>query len=159
MHQRTRSPSGRARRRSPSANVQCGWRTASTGPCRASTLTAAGRRRSFSVPPHGASSRRTAPSGRHRATPCARQTAVAAVALRRRDVRTHWLSAGMLLGGATLLASSAVAPASNDATKGGTLRLSAPFDVDSLDPALGYLAQTWAIEGATCAKLFTYPDA
>ena len=41
---------------------------------------------------------------------------------------------------------------------GGTLRVVAQNDVDSMDPALAYDFNSWALEYATCAKLFNYPD-
>jgi peptide/nickel transport system substrate-binding protein len=42
---------------------------------------------------------------------------------------------------------------------GGTLRVAAVVDVDSLDPALATSALTWAIEYGTCANLMTFADA
>lgn len=66
------------------------------------------------------------------------------------------LSLAMLAALALLVASALAAPAA-DTPKGGTLRI-AGDDVDSLDPALGYLSETWVLEYATCAKLFNHPD-
>jgi len=42
--------------------------------------------------------------------------------------------------------------------KGGMLRVARPRDIDSVDPALGYVTDSWIIEWATCAKLYNYPD-
>jgi ABC-type transport system substrate-binding protein len=44
------------------------------------------------------------------------------------------------------------------APKGGTLRISRPRDVDSVDPALAYVLDSWMIGFATCARLYSYPD-
>jgi ABC-type oligopeptide transport system substrate-binding subunit len=55
-----------------------------------------------------------------------------------------------------LLATAALATPAQK--MGGTLRLNILFDVDSLDPAIGYQAVTWMLEFATCAKLYSYPD-
>ncbi len=41
---------------------------------------------------------------------------------------------------------------------GGTLRLTAQGDVDSMDPALAYSIVGWQLQYATCAKLLNYPD-
>ena len=61
-----------------------------------------------------------------------------------------------------LVVGSSVAGAaglSNPASKrGGTLRIGRPRDIDSVDPALAYLTDSWMIEFATCAKLYNYPD-
>jgi ABC-type transport system substrate-binding protein len=53
----------------------------------------------------------------------------------------------------------ATAAAADPAQKGGTLRLSSIFDVDSVDPAIAYGPQSWMLEYATCAELYNYPDA
>lgn len=67
-----------------------------------------------------------------------------------------WLSVVMLVAGTGLLAAAALAgPAQK---RGGTLRLARTRDFDSLDPAIGYLSDTWKLEFATCAKLYNYPD-
>ncbi len=74
-------------------------------------------------------------------------------------VRRLRLSLGMLVVGVALLGAAVAAPAeSASARTGGVIRWSHIGDVDSLDPALAYLGQSWAIESATCARLFTYPD-
>jgi YVTN family beta-propeller protein len=41
---------------------------------------------------------------------------------------------------------------------GGTVRVEMPFDVDSLDPALAYIGNSWQILSPTCAKLLNYPS-
>src|SRR6266545_4813500 len=68
-----------------------------------------------------------------------------------------WLSVVMLLAGVGLAAAAGFA--GPEPTKGGTLRISEPFDVGSIDPALAYRTETFGvIEFATCAKLYSYPD-
>ena len=69
--------------------------------------------------------------------------------------RKAWLSLVMLVAGSGLLISSALAAPA--ARHGGTLRVatSAGYVVD---PALAYDPVSWALEGATCSKLFSYPD-
>jgi ABC-type transport system substrate-binding protein len=52
----------------------------------------------------------------------------------------------------------AVADAGSAQRKGGTLRISLDRDLDSVDPALAYTTESWALEYATCAKLYSYPD-
>jgi peptide/nickel transport system substrate-binding protein len=75
------------------------------------------------------------------------------------------LSFAMLAFGVGLLVASGAARPSvsvstgAEARKGGTLRLSRFSDVDYVDPALAYTPWSWAMEYATCAKLFNYPDA
>jgi ABC-type oligopeptide transport system substrate-binding subunit len=67
-----------------------------------------------------------------------------------------WLSIVALLLGAGLLAAAGLAePAQR---KGGTLRIARPIDIDSVDPAIAYLPDSWMIAFATCAKLYNYPD-
>ena len=46
----------------------------------------------------------------------------------------------------------------NEARKGGTLRMASFEDVGPLDTALGYAPIPWSISFATCAKLFNHPD-
>ena len=41
---------------------------------------------------------------------------------------------------------------------GGTLRIDSQSDVDYMDPALAYVALSWQLLYATCAKLLNYPD-
>ena len=41
---------------------------------------------------------------------------------------------------------------------GATLRMDSPIDVDSMDPARGYMPLSWQLLYATCAKLLNYPD-
>jgi ABC-type oligopeptide transport system substrate-binding subunit len=78
-----------------------------------------------------------------------------------------WLSSiGVAVGVAALVgaetagtgASTRDAGRSAAARSGATLRVGRPFDVDSLDPALAYLSDTWTIEYATCAKLYNFRD-
>jgi peptide/nickel transport system substrate-binding protein len=66
--------------------------------------------------------------------------------------------------GALLLAFAALAgPGSKQATaageaRGGTLRIESPFDVDSIDPALGYSTLSWQLGDAVNLKLYSFPD-
>ncbi|HET9286844.1 MAG TPA: ABC transporter substrate-binding protein [Gaiella sp.] len=69
------------------------------------------------------------------------------------------LSLGMLAAGVGLFVAAGLARSATEERKGGTLRLSAPADVDSVDPAVGYFPRSWMLSYATCAKLFNYPDA
>ena len=69
------------------------------------------------------------------------------------------LSLAVFLGGTAMLAAPTMPAPAADPPKGGTLRISAFSDVDFVDPALAYAAWSWPIGYATCAKLFTYPDA
>src|SRR5262245_61263546 len=66
----------------------------------------------------------------------------------------------MLVVGAVLLLAAAVgAPAEGaSARKGGVLRWSLRFDLDSVDPALADLPPSRALLGASCALLFSDPD-
>jgi peptide/nickel transport system substrate-binding protein len=75
------------------------------------------------------------------------------------SMRRLSLSLAFLVAGATLVAAAAVGSGSAQPAKGGTLRLSRFSDVDSVDPALAYTNYSWALEYATCAKLFNFPDA
>ena len=69
-----------------------------------------------------------------------------------------------LAAGAAVLAAAALAGvaagsaggAAEDAPRGGTLRIWSHVDVDSIDPALGYLRNAWLIADASCARLFGY---
>jgi peptide/nickel transport system substrate-binding protein len=49
------------------------------------------------------------------------------------------------------------APAAGDA-RGGTLRIDLGFDVDFIDPALGYSVTSWEIGEAVNLKLYSFPD-
>src|SRR5215212_830317 len=78
-----------------------------------------------------------------------------------------WLSVVALVVGVGLLAAAGLAGTANPkagalagtaAKKGGTLRIGRARDIDSVDPALAYVFDSWFIEFATCAKLFNYPD-
>lgn len=44
------------------------------------------------------------------------------------------------------------------AKKGGIFRAARPRDIDSVDPAIAYVLDSWQIDYATCAKLYNYPD-
>ena len=68
------------------------------------------------------------------------------------------LSLVVLAAGCGLLAASAVASA-RQAPARDTLRWSLNRDIDYVDPALAYYGPSWAIEYATGALLFNYPDA
>jgi peptide/nickel transport system substrate-binding protein len=78
------------------------------------------------------------------------------------------LSLTALAVGASLLTATATAGPSGPsaaesarvpAQRGGTLRVSLPFDIDYVDPALAYFPASWALEYATVALLMNYPDA
>ena len=49
-------------------------------------------------------------------------------------------------------------PAGGLATRGGTARLDARYDIDYMDPALAYVPPSTQLLYATCAKLLNYPD-
>jgi ABC-type oligopeptide transport system substrate-binding subunit len=68
------------------------------------------------------------------------------------------LSALMLLVGAGLLAASALASV-DQSPPANTFRWSLASDIDYVDPALAYYGPSWALEYATGAMLFNYPDA
>jgi ABC-type oligopeptide transport system substrate-binding subunit len=63
-----------------------------------------------------------------------------------------------LAAGCGLLAASALASV-NQAPPANTFRWSLSVDIDYVDPALAYYRPTWALEYATGAMLFNYPDA
>jgi oligopeptide transport system substrate-binding protein len=67
-----------------------------------------------------------------------------------------WLSFVVLTVGVGLLAAAGFADLGQK--KGGTLRISRPRDVDSVDPALVYVPDSWMIGFATCAQLYNYAD-
>lgn len=63
----------------------------------------------------------------------------------------------MLAAGTGVLATTGLA--GHAQKKGGILRIARPRDVDSVDPALAYVYDSFGmIEWATCAKLYNYPD-
>jgi ABC-type transport system substrate-binding protein len=66
------------------------------------------------------------------------------------------LSLVALVVTAGLIAGSGFAGPTQD--KGGTLRVGRPRDLDSVDPALAYVLDSWMIGFATCARLYSYPD-
>ena len=73
------------------------------------------------------------------------------------------LPLAMLATGVALLAAAFAHPArstshATEARTGGTLRMSRHVDVDFVDPALAYYADSWTLLYATCAKLFNHPD-
>ena len=68
------------------------------------------------------------------------------------------LSLLALLAGSGLLAASALGSASQS-PPANTFRWSLAVDIDHVDPALAYYTPSWAIEYATGAMLFNYPDA
>jgi ABC-type oligopeptide transport system substrate-binding subunit len=59
------------------------------------------------------------------------------------------------VAGVGLLTAAAVPAVS---PKGGTLRVGRGRDIDSIDPALAYNPDSWMLEFATCATLYSYPD-
>jgi ABC-type oligopeptide transport system substrate-binding subunit len=65
----------------------------------------------------------------------------------------------MLVAGAALLATACWVStgSAGEAPRGGTLRIAAA-NVDFVDPARGYLRDSWLIQDATCARLFAYRD-
>jgi ABC-type transport system substrate-binding protein len=72
-----------------------------------------------------------------------------------------WLSATMLVAGASLLVGATFASAAGNAQKlknGGTWRAAEVGTGETMDPQVTYLTTTWSLEYATAAKLFNYPD-
>ena len=67
-----------------------------------------------------------------------------------------WLSIFGVVAAAGIAATTVLAGPAQQ--KGGTLRLSSPRLIDTVDPALAYNVQDWELEFATCAKLYSYPD-
>jgi peptide/nickel transport system substrate-binding protein len=63
-----------------------------------------------------------------------------------------------LAAGCGLLAASALASV-NQAPPANTFRWSLSVDIDYVDPALAYYGPSWALEYATGATLYSYPDA
>jgi ABC-type transport system substrate-binding protein len=68
-----------------------------------------------------------------------------------------WLSVvALVVGAGVIVAAGFAGPAQK---RGGILRVARPRDIDSVDPALAYVTDSYGIiEGATCAKLYNYPD-
>ena len=66
------------------------------------------------------------------------------------------ISIVLLLIGAGLLAAAGLAGQAQKS--GGTLRVVSTHDLDHFDPALAYATDSWALEFATCAELYSYPD-
>jgi ABC-type transport system substrate-binding protein len=67
-----------------------------------------------------------------------------------------WVSLLVLGAGAGLATSAGFAGSAQK--KGGTFRAARPRDIDSVDPAIAYVLDSWQIDYATCAKLYNYPD-
>jgi ABC-type transport system substrate-binding protein len=73
--------------------------------------------------------------------------------------RGAWLwIVGLGIGAGILASVAAAGLAGRGQQKGGTLRLSSPRLIDTVDPALAYTSQDWELEFATCAELYSYPD-
>ena len=68
------------------------------------------------------------------------------------------LSIVALIAGCGLLAASALGSVSQSPSA-NTFRWSLAVDIDPVDPALAYYTPSWALEYATGAMLFNYPDA
>jgi peptide/nickel transport system substrate-binding protein len=68
------------------------------------------------------------------------------------------LSLAMLAAGCGLLAASALAGAQQPPPP-NSFRWSLTVDIDYVDPALAYYVPSWALEYATGAMLYNYPDA
>jgi ABC-type oligopeptide transport system substrate-binding subunit len=66
-----------------------------------------------------------------------------------------WLALAGLVVATAVLAAGGVSASTQ---KGGTLRLSSTFDIDSVDPALAGGPQSIMIDFATCARLYNVPD-
>jgi peptide/nickel transport system substrate-binding protein len=73
------------------------------------------------------------------------------------DMRQAAASLAMLVAAGALLAASAFG--GSTPRPGGTFRWSLSVDIDYVDPALAYYVPSWALEYATGAMLFNYPDA
>jgi peptide/nickel transport system substrate-binding protein len=67
-----------------------------------------------------------------------------------------WFAMAAVVVAAAVFAAVALGGAGDK--KGGTLRISSGRDLDSVDPALAYVTDSWGVEYATCAKLYNYPD-
>jgi oligopeptide transport system substrate-binding protein len=67
------------------------------------------------------------------------------------------LSILMAAAGASLLAASALGSVSQ-VPPPNTFRWSLTVDIDNVDPALAYYDSSWALQYATGAMLFNYPD-
>jgi ABC-type transport system substrate-binding protein len=67
-----------------------------------------------------------------------------------------WVFLALIAAGAGLVTSAGFAVRAPK--KGGVLRAARPRDIDSVDPGLAYVLDSWQIDYATCAKLYNYPD-
>lgn len=81
--------------------------------------------------------------------------------------RKLWFSVAALAIGASLLVAAGFASSASSGVersagptqkKGGTLRFSKSTDVDYVDSALAYFTDTWQMQFATTARLYSYPD-
>ena len=66
-------------------------------------------------------------------------------------------AARLVLLGLVVVGLLAAASAGTAQRSGGTLRVGLSHDIGSVDPAIAWNAETWTLELATCAKLYTYP--
>jgi peptide/nickel transport system substrate-binding protein len=71
--------------------------------------------------------------------------------------RTVWF-ASLVVASCLLVGAGLEGLARSAQQEGGTLRISRGRDIDSVDPALAYLPDSWMLQFATCAKLYNYPD-
>ena len=75
--------------------------------------------------------------------------------------RRLWLSAAMLVAGASLLVAASLASAAGNShalKKGGIWRYGVVGASVKVDPQVAYVTTAWTSEYATAAKLYNYPD-
>jgi peptide/nickel transport system substrate-binding protein len=75
--------------------------------------------------------------------------------------RRLWLSATMLVAGASLLVAASLASAASTSPalkKGGIWHLGTTGTSTQIDPQVAYVTTAWWLEYATAAKLYNYPD-
>lgn len=72
--------------------------------------------------------------------------------------RRLWLSLGMLALGGTFLVTAQLAGAARGSKPGGIFHYGVSGASVQIDPQLAYVSTAWALEYATAAKLFDYPD-
>src|SRR4051812_793166 len=72
--------------------------------------------------------------------------------------RRLWQGIGALVLGAAFLVAAGLAGASRGLAHGGIFRIGYAGASVQLDPQLAYVSTAWALEYATAAKLFNYPD-
>src|SRR5438093_5599887 len=70
--------------------------------------------------------------------------------------RRLWISVAMLITGAGLLSTAALAGSSQK--QGGIFRIGTTGASVQIDPQLGYTTTAWSLEYATAAQLYNYPD-